>query len=145
MSNTTFVPSRSFLAYQVDRVVLVCCSFHKTGWKPILITTGFPLLSHFTEKKQTKQGGFNLGGINATGQIAEIPGNWGLIDHDTPASAYTKKSYVDPSEDLVLVFSDEFETDGRTFYPGDDPYWEAVNLHYWGTVRGLCGRLWSPG
>lgn len=32
-----------------------------------------------------------------------------------------------------LVFSDEFELDGRTFYPGDDPYWEAVDLHYWGT------------
>jgi hypothetical protein len=30
-----------------------------------------------------------------------------------------------------LVFSDEFNTDGRTFYPGDDPYWEAVDLHYW--------------
>ncbi|KZP18032.1 glycoside hydrolase family 16 protein [Athelia psychrophila] len=24
-------------------------------------------------------------------------------------------------------------TDGRTFYPGDDPYWEALNLHYWAT------------
>lgn len=36
---------------------------------------------------------------------------------------------------MVLVFSDEFETDGRTFYPGDDPFWEAVDLHYWGTVR----------
>ena len=31
-----------------------------------------------------------------------------------------------------LVFSDEFETEDRTFYPGDDPYWEAVDLHYWG-------------
>jgi hypothetical protein len=33
----------------------------------------------------------------------------------------------------MLVFSDEFNTDGRTFYPGDDPYWEAVDLHYWQT------------
>ena len=32
---------------------------------------------------------------------------------------------------MVLVFSDEFNRDGRTFYPGDDPYWEAVDLHYW--------------
>jgi hypothetical protein len=32
---------------------------------------------------------------------------------------------------MHLVFSDEFNTDGRTFYPGDDPYWEAVDLHYW--------------
>jgi beta-glucanase (GH16 family) len=32
-----------------------------------------------------------------------------------------------------LVFSDEFETEGRSFYPGDDPYWEAIDLHAWGT------------
>jgi hypothetical protein len=32
---------------------------------------------------------------------------------------------------MKLVFSDEFNTDGRTFYPGDDPYWEAEDLHYW--------------
>jgi len=31
------------------------------------------------------------------------------------------------------VFSDEFNTPGRTFWKGDDPYWEAVNLHYWQT------------
>ncbi|KAH7925021.1 glycoside hydrolase family 16 protein [Leucogyrophana mollusca] len=93
----------------------------------------FPLMSHFLRKKPTTQGGFNLGGINATGQIPAIPGNWGLIDMDTPKDAYTKVSYVDPNDEWDLVFSDEFETDGRTFYAGDDPYWEAVNLHYWGT------------
>jgi beta-glucan synthesis-associated protein KRE6 len=57
-------------------------------------------------------------------------GNWGLIDRDTPNAAFTKPSYQDGT-DLQLVFSDEFNTDGRTFYPGDDPYWEAVDLHYW--------------
>lgn len=76
-------------------------------------------------------GGFNIGGINASGQIAEI-GNFGLIDKDTPQDVYTKTSYIDGST-LELVFSDEFNTDGRTFYPGDDPYWEAVDLHYWQT------------
>ncbi len=40
---------------------------------------------------------------------------------------------------MQLVFSDEFNTDGRTFYPGDDPYWEAENLHYW--VRFECSPL----
>ena len=84
-------------------------------------------------KKQTNQGGFNLGGTNATGQVPNITGNFGLIDRDTPASAMTKTSYTS-GEEFVLVFSDEFNTDGRTFYPGDDPYWEAVNFHYWGTV-----------
>ena len=57
-------------------------------------------------------------------------GNHGLIDLDTPKDAYTKQSFRDGS-DLQLVFSDEFNTPGRTFYPGDDPYWEAVDLHYW--------------
>ncbi|KAE8245900.1 hypothetical protein A4X03_0g7385, partial [Tilletia caries] len=27
----------------------------------------------------------------------------------------------------------EFNEDGRTFFEGDDPYWTAVDLHYWGT------------
>ncbi|KAG6840352.1 hypothetical protein C0991_007279 [Blastosporella zonata] len=60
-----------------------------------------------------------------------MAGNWGLIDLETPKEAYTKPSYTDPAKKLQLVFSDEFNTDGRTFYPGDDPYWEAVDLHYW--------------
>ncbi|KAG6861130.1 hypothetical protein C0995_003582 [Termitomyces sp. Mi166 len=92
----------------------------------------YPIISHFTARVQTTQGGFNLGGINATGQIAEIPGNWGLIDLDTPQEVHTKADYMN-GDDWVLVFSDEFNTDGRTFYPGDDPYWEAVDLHYWQT------------
>lgn len=58
-------------------------------------------------------------------------GNWGLVDLETPQTAYSLPSYNDPSTEMQLVFSDEFNTDGRTFYPGDDPYWEAVDLHYW--------------
>jgi hypothetical protein len=93
-------------------------------------------------------GGFNIGGINATGQVTSfhhvifpeatinlqvpsISGNWGLIDLDTPGEAYTKPSWMDPTQKMLLVFSDEFNQDGRTFYPGDDPYWEALDLHYW--------------
>jgi beta-glucan synthesis-associated protein KRE6 len=59
-------------------------------------------------------------------------GNWGLIDKDTPQSAYTLPSWRTGKE-MQLIFSDEFNTDGRSFYPGDDPYWEAVDLHYWVT------------
>lgn len=94
---------------------------------------GFPLASHLLSEKQTTQGGFNLGGINATGQLPAIPGNRGLIDVDTPKDAYTKQSYMS-GDTLELVFSDEFNVEGRSFYAGDDPYWEAPNLHYWGTV-----------
>lgn len=58
--------------------------------------------------------------------------SFGLIDKDTPQSAYTHTSIEDGST-MELVFSDEFETPGRTFFPGDDPYWEAADLHYWST------------
>lgn len=83
--------------------------------------------------------------------VPKMPGHWDLVDKDTPEEAHTRKSLNDENEDLVLVFSDEFNADGRSFYPGkyrvflcsstnvddiyagDDPYWEAVDLHYWGT------------
>jgi len=55
-----------------------------------------------------------------------------LIDKETPAEVRKKVSWLDGSE-MQLVFSDEFNTDGRSFYPGDDPYWEAADLHYWAT------------
>ena len=41
----------------------------------------------------------------------------GLIDPDTPKSAMTRQSFS--GEELVLVFSDEFNDPNRTFYPGD--------------------------
>jgi beta-glucan synthesis-associated protein KRE6 len=59
-------------------------------------------------------GGYNLGGINATGQLMQT--SFSLIDKDTPASAYTKASPVD-GQTMNLVFSDEFEVEGRSFYP----------------------------
>ena len=68
-----------------------------------------------------------------------MPNNFGLIDVDTPSSALTVTSFADGSE-WQLVFSDEFNTDNRTFWPGDDPYWEAVNLHYWQVALPLFSR-----
>ena len=56
---------------------------------------------------------------------------------------YTKKSFYD-GEELELVFSDEFEQEGRSFYPGDDPYWEAVDLHYWVRVHVCAADLQRP-
>ena len=42
-----------------------------------------------------------------------------------------------------MKFSDEFNTDGRTFYDGDDPYFEAVDIWY-GVTRDLeVSRLFS--
>ena len=62
-----------------------------------------------------------------------LQGRFSLIDPDTPQDAYTRVSLHDSSQTFDLVFSDEFNVDNRTFYPGDDPYWEAVDLHYWAT------------
>ncbi|BGP48265.1 hypothetical protein JCM10450v2_004137 [Rhodotorula kratochvilovae] len=76
--------------------------------------------------------GFGLGGANASGSVPLIPNLPGLIDIDTPLEAYTRKGFFD-GETYNLVFSDEFNVDGRTFWPGDDPYWEAVDLRYWAT------------
>jgi hypothetical protein len=56
----------------------------------------------------------------------------GLIDPDTPESAKIRKSTFDGA-DLNLVFSDEFNQNNRTFYPGDDPYWTAPNIWYGAT------------
>lgn len=43
----------------------------------------------------------------------------------------TRKSYDGSTQ--KLVFSDEFNTDGRTFYDGDDPFFQAVDIWYGAT------------
>ncbi|KAL1964453.1 hypothetical protein VTN77DRAFT_6879 [Rasamsonia byssochlamydoides] len=52
----------------------------------------------------------------------------GLIDPDTPDSV--KTITATGGKQWQLVFSDEFNTDGRTFYDGDDPFFQAVDLWY---------------
>ncbi|KAF8888450.1 beta-glucan synthesis-associated protein KRE6 [Gymnopilus junonius] len=98
----------------------------------LMLFAGYPILSHFMKHNQSTQGGFNLGGINATGQVPKFPTNFAVVDPDTPSDALSRPSFM-TGDEWQLVFSDEFNVDGRTFYPGDDPFWEAVDLHYWGT------------
>ena len=94
----------------------------------ITLFIGYPLILHFTHIPGPITG-FNLGGINGSGQVPVLPGLPRLIDPDTPKSAMTRTGSDGLTYDLV--FSDEFNTDGRTFYPGDDPFWEADDMHYW--------------
>ena len=94
----------------------------------ITLFIGYPLILHLTHLPRPNAG-YNLGGINASGQIPDLPGLPQLIDSDTPSSVLTRTGSDGNLYDLV--FSDEFNLDGRTFYPGDDPFWEAVDLHYW--------------
>lgn len=58
----------------------------------------------------------------------------GLIDPDTPQQVRTRKGQF--GDDYVLVFSDEFNENNRTFYEGDDPYFFAGDFWY-GATRDL--------
>lgn len=69
--------------------------------------------------------------INATGQAPVLFQMPDLIDAATPNSAKIRTGF--DGQEYELVFSDEFEVDGRTFYPGDDPFWEAADLWYGST------------
>jgi hypothetical protein len=94
----------------------------------IALFIGYPIIAFY--RRTTLQAvGYNLGGINGTGQVPDLPHMPTLIDADTPSSAFTRVG--SDGHTYNLVFSDEFNTDGRTFWPGDDPYWEAVDLQYW--------------
>lgn len=96
----------------------------------VTLFAGYPIIAFYRRTKISVPG-FNLGGINATGQVPKLPGMPSLIDPDTDSSAFTRQGT--DGKTYNLVFSDEFNTDGRTFWPGDDPYWEAVDLQYWPT------------
>lgn len=92
----------------------------------------YPIITYVV-KHAPNSIGWNLGGINGTGQVPDIPNLPKLIDLTTPDSVKTRTGF--DGQKYNLVFSDEFNTDGRTFWPGDDPFWEAVDLHYWQTTN----------
>jgi beta-glucanase (GH16 family) len=68
--------------------------------------------------------------------VSELEAGW--IDPDTENSAESIESYVD-GKVHKLVFSDEFNTEGRYFHDGSDPRWTSINkddytnyaLHYY--------------
>ncbi|KAF7346106.1 Beta-glucan synthesis-associated [Mycena sanguinolenta] len=97
----------------------------------IVLFAGYPVISSFGSGTSTL-GASNLGGINKTGQVPDLISFPSPIDKDTPTDVYSRTGITDGKK-YNLIFSDEFNTDGRSFYPGDDPYWEAVDLHYWPT------------
>ena len=80
----------------------------------LMLFAGYPILVFVVGRGEGNKGGYNLGGANATGQVpflADVPS---LIDKDTPQEAYTRLS-LDGKKKMKLVFSDEFNTDGRSF------------------------------
>ncbi|GAC75949.1 hypothetical protein PANT_19d00031 [Moesziomyces antarcticus T-34] len=118
----------SFLGFlNLATLALISCSL-------MMLFAGYPILQFFRKADADRKAKtfFGLGGTNGTGQVPLLPGLFSLIDQDTPEKAYSWKHPIDGGE-FHLVFSDEFNQDGRTFWPGDDPFWEAVDLHYWVT------------
>lgn len=119
-----------------------CATFSARGWLNMgalvllvsgLVTlfAGYPIIQYYGQGTLSKYGAYGVGGINATGQVPFINNLPALIDAATPQGALSRTGF--DGHKYVLMFSDEFNTDGRTFWPGDDPYWEAVDLHYWAT------------
>ncbi|THH19097.1 hypothetical protein EW146_g2013 [Bondarzewia mesenterica] len=96
----------------------------------ITLFAGYPIIVVYS-RTELQTLGQNFGGSNGSGQIPSFPNLPQLIDQDTDQSVYTKTGT--DGKTYNLVFSDEFNTDGRTFWPGDDPFWEAVNFNYWPT------------
>ncbi len=118
-----------------------CAPFSSRGWLNasalifitaglIVLFAGYPIIDHYVHVPP-KIAGFNLGGVNGSGQVPQLTNFPQLVDSDTPSNVRSRTGIDGKS--YSLVFSDEFNKDGRTFYPGDDPYWEAVDLHYWPT------------
>lgn len=118
----------------------------------LMLFVGYPVLHHFTEDNDIHDKvnsiiSFFSGGPNINGPFPlwrsnnthHPPGysaeQMMLIDPDTPIEAYEMESLYsrNSKKKFKLVFSDEFNVDGRSFYPGEDPFWEAVDLHYWQT------------
>jgi beta-glucanase (GH16 family) len=60
-----------------------------------------------------------------------------LVDSETPHNARTRTGF--DGQKYNLVFSDEFNTDGRTFWPGDGPF-HALNASKSDTSQTHSGK-----
>jgi beta-glucanase (GH16 family) len=98
----------------------------------LTLFAGYPIIHHFTTLAPTTKGAFALGGTNGTGQVPVVVNPLHLVDAATPSNAQTWTS-PQTQDTYHIVFSDEFNEPGRTFWPGEDPYWTAVDLWYGAT------------
>ncbi|TIA94036.1 hypothetical protein E3P81_00471 [Wallemia ichthyophaga] len=97
----------------------------------LMLFAGYPIYDEF--KPHHPSTSSNYAKFNSTGQVEWTKPNRHLIDPDTHEDFYTRQGFGNDTRKYQLVFSDEFEQDGRTFAEGEDPYFEAQDLHYWGT------------
>lgn len=58
--------------------------------------------------------------------VTFLEASW--VDPDTPLHSLSSKSlFSEDTREFELVFSDEFEQDGRSFKDGNDPRWTAIH------------------
>ncbi|KAJ8095806.1 hypothetical protein PM082_022913 [Marasmius tenuissimus] len=84
----------------------------------------YPIVKHFQD--QAAKALSTKDSSDVTGSAASF--SRGLVDDDTPESAKKRTGF--DGQKYELVFSDEFNEAGRTFWPGDDPYFEAMDFWY---------------
>ncbi|KAF8625530.1 hypothetical protein AX15_005334 [Amanita polypyramis BW_CC] len=121
LKSTVFVPWRGF--FNIGLLLLLVLGL-------LTLFVFYPVYSYYSNAARNAAITGNLR-INATGQSPVLFQMPDLIDSATPVSAKTRVGF--DGQEYELVFSDEFEVPGRTFYPGDDPFWEAVDLWYGST------------
>lgn len=128
--NEVFRPSFMRACLGILSISMVICGVFLLFivW-PVLRHTGYGRLDR-EHNKASPNGEGNLS--NLTYSILNTT-RTSLIDPDTPQYAMTRGSVL-KGKKLKLVFSDEFNKDGRSFYENDDPFWQAVDLHYASTA-----------
>jgi len=97
----------------------------------MMLFAGWPIYSYFSEHTFSDLLAGPNGRTIGFRRAPTIPSFRELIDPDTPRDV--KSRVGADGEEYELVFSDEFNVDGRTFWKGDDPFWEAADQHYWPT------------
>ncbi|GAC77201.1 hypothetical protein PANT_25d00028 [Moesziomyces antarcticus T-34] len=97
----------------------------------LMLFLGYPVIIEISKQHSD---GTASSSLSTTNTYTTFPSEMkrGLIDQQTPQSAYKRTSAVDDSK-WHLVFSDEFNTPGRSFWPGEDPFWEGFHGWYSGT------------
>ncbi|KAF8520593.1 beta-glucan synthesis-associated [Hysterangium stoloniferum] len=96
----------------------------------VCLFTLYPIITFLRSNKRNLAIDNNVQ-VNGTGQVPVLTNFPSLVDVHTPADVMARKGW--DGHDYELVFSDEFNVDGRTFWPGDDPFWEAVDIWYGAT------------
>nr|POE96429.1 putative beta-glucan synthesis-associated protein c23h3.11c [Quercus suber] len=95
----------------------------------LILFIGYPILT-FVQRAVDPTGGACSRDPDCISDSVSLLANLrtSLVDPDTPDSVKTRKDINGNTQ--RLVFSDEFNTPGRTFYDGDDPYFQAMDIWY---------------